>query len=120
MRGSAGRRYGNCPTCGKYKRGWGILPQGKIGGTVQDRVMVGYPQFPPNTQFDSRSWGGLHCNLCNKLILKSRRVPVHALDERGIPHGMFIGEDCARKFLDVKIRRDEDSIMEAGNAPEDA
>ena len=78
--------------------------------------MVGYPRFPAGTIFDSRFWGGLHCNLCNKLILKSNRVPVYATGDDGVTHGMFVGEDCARKFIDVKIRRGEDSIMETGNA----
>ncbi len=26
------------------------------------------------------------------------------------PHGMFVGEDCARKFLDVKLKKDADWI----------
>lgn len=110
------QRYGNCPTCGKQKGGWGMIPQGKIKGMVRAKVMVGYPQFPPGTRFDSRFAGGLHCNLCNKLVMKSHRVPVHATGDDGITHGMFVGEDCARKFLDVKLKREEDSIMETGNA----
>lgn len=112
----AGMPYGNCPTCGKLKRGWGMIPQGKVNGMIRAKVMVGYPRFPLGTQFDSRFPGGLNCNLCNKLIMKSRRVPVHATDDDGVTHGMFVGEDCAMKFLDVKIKRDEDSIMEIGNA----
>lgn len=110
------RPYGNCPRCGVLKRGWGIIPQGKVKGRVLAKVKVGYPRFPPGTRFDSRFFGGLHCNLCNKLVLKSRRVPVHAIGRDGVKHGMFVGEDCARKFLDVKIKRDDDSIMETGNA----
>ena len=112
----ANKRYGNCPTCGVLKRGWGMIPQGKIKGMVRAKVMVGYPRFPPGTQFDSRFTGGLHCNLCNKTIMKSKRVPVHATGDDGVTHGMFVGEGCAQKFLDVKLKRDEDSIMETGNA----
>ena len=108
--------YGNCPTCGKQKGGWGMIPQGKIKGVVRAKVMVGYPKFPPGTRFDSRFAGGLHCNLCNKLVMKSHRVPVHATGGDGVTHGMFVGEDCAQKFLDVKLKRDEGSIMETGNA----
>jgi len=108
--------HGNCPRCGKHKRGWGMIPEGKIPGMVMAKVMVGYPRFPPGTRFDSRFPGGMRCNLCNKLVMKSRRVPVHATGGDGVTHGMFVGEDCARKFLDVKIKRDEDSIMEIGNA----
>ncbi len=115
---AAGLRYGNCPTCAKRKRGWGMIPQGKIGGLVRERVMVGYPKFPMGTRFDSRFHGGLHCHLCNKLIMRSRRVPVHATGDDGVVHGMFVGEDCARKFLDVRIRRDDNSVMESGDGPE--
>jgi hypothetical protein len=109
--------YGNCPTCGKRKGGWGMIPQGKIKGMVRAKVMVGYPQFPPGTRFDSRFAGGLHCNLCNKRVMKSHRVPVQATGDDGVTHGMFVGEDCARKFLDVKLKREDDAIMETGNAP---
>lgn len=112
----SGKPHGNCPRCGVQKRGWGTIPQGKIKGTVRAKVMVGYPRFPPGTRFDSRFAGGLHCNLCNKLVTKSRRVPVHATGDDGVTHGMFVGEDCAQKFLDVKLRRGDDSIMEIGNA----
>jgi hypothetical protein len=112
----ANRPYGNCPTCGVRKGGWGVIPQGKVKGMVRAKVMVGYPRFPSGTRFDSRFAGGLHCHLCNKIVLKSRRVPVHATDDGGVTHGMFVGEDCARKFLDVKLKRGADSIMETGNA----
>jgi len=109
----AGKKYGNCPTCAKSKSGWGLIPQGKIKGIVRAKVMIGYPKFPPSTKFDSRFFGGLHCNLCNKLIMKSHRVPVHATGDDGVTHGMFIGEDCAKKFFDIKLRREKDSIVES-------
>lgn len=108
--------YGNCPTCGQMKRGWGMIPQGKVKGMVRAKVMVGYPQFPPDTRFDSQYAAGMHCHLCNKLVMKSRRVPVHATGDDGVTHGMFVGEDCAQKFLDVKLKRKDDAIMETGNA----
>jgi hypothetical protein len=112
----ANKNYGNCPTCAMPKRGWGMIPQGKIKGMVRAKVQVGYPQFPSGTRFDSRFSDGLHCHLCNKLIMKSHRVPVHATGDDGVTHGMFVGEDCAQKFLDVKLKRDDESIMETGNA----
>lgn len=112
----ANKQFGNCPTCGKRKGGWGMIPQGKIKGLVRAKVMVGHPRFPPGTQFDSRYRDGLHCHLCNKLVMKSHRVPVHATGGDGVTHGMFVGEDCAQKFLDVKLKRAEGSIMETGNA----
>jgi hypothetical protein len=113
--GKTNQRYGNCPTCAAHKRGWGLIPQGKVKGFVTETVKVGYPQFPAGTKFDSRFSGGLHCALCNKLIMKSLRVPVHATGDNGVTHGMFVGEDCGKKFLDVKLKRDKDSIMETGN-----
>jgi hypothetical protein len=108
----AGRTYGNCPTCAKRKGGWGLIPQGKVAGLVRERVMVGYPKFPSGTRFDSRFFAGMHCNLCNKLIMKSHCVPVHATGDDGVTHGMFVGEDCAKKFLDVKLKRAKGSIVE--------
>lgn len=113
----ANRNHGNCPRCGKQTRGWGMIPQGSVKGLVRREVKVGYPQFPAGTRFDSRFGSGMNCALCNKLILKSGRVPVHATGADGVKHGMFVGEDCGKKFLDVKLKRDEDSIMETGNAP---
>ncbi len=92
----ANKNYGNCPTCAKRKGGWGMIPQGKIPGLVLARVKVGYPKFPPGTQFDSRFHTGNHCGLCNKLVLRSHRVPVHATGRDGVTHGMFVGEDCAQ------------------------
>jgi hypothetical protein len=60
----ANKPYGNCPTCGKQKGGWGMIPQGKIKGLVRAKVIVGYPRFPAGTRFDSRFHDGLHCHLC--------------------------------------------------------
>lgn len=108
----SGRLHGNCPTCAKRKGGWGMIPQGKVAGVVRAVVQVGYPDFPPGTVFDSRFHGGTRCNLCNKTVLKSGRVPVHAVGDGGVTHGMWVGEDCARKFLDVKIKRPKTSVME--------
>lgn len=105
--------YGNCPTC-RNRKGYCT---GRVKGLVRARVMVGYPQFPKGTKFDSRFIGGCHCHLCNKQILKSWRVPVHGGGADGRTHGMWVGEDCARKFLDVKVKRAADSIMEDGNGP---
>jgi hypothetical protein len=103
--------YGNCPTC-RNRKGYCT---GRVKGLVREMVMVGYPQFPAGTKFDSRFSGGCHCHLCNKQILKSWRVPVHGVGADGRVHGMWVGEDCAKKFLAVKVKRAADSIMEDGN-----
>ena len=110
--------YGNCPKCTVNKRrgkftGGGLYTTGKVKGLVRAKVLVGYPQWPSGVRFDSRFGGGMHCNLCNKLILKSWRVPVDATSAlNGKVHGMYVGEDCAKKFLGVKLKREEDSVME--------
>lgn len=75
-------------------------------------------EFPAGVRFDSRFGDGMHCALCNKLIMKSGRVPVHATHPIRVTHGMFVGEDCPKKFLDVKLKRDDDSIMETENGME--
>jgi hypothetical protein len=110
--------FGNCPKCTVYKRGGkftggGLYTTGKVPGLVWKKVLVGYPQWPKGVRFDSRFESGSHCHLCGKLIMKSWRVPVDAtgvLD--GKVHGMYVGEDCAKKFLHVKLKRDPESVME--------
>jgi uncharacterized protein with PIN domain len=110
QRGMA-RRYDGCPTCCVSRRGYRVSI-GTVKGLVRQRILVGYPQFPAGTVFDSRfARSGSRCQLCNKAILKSGRVPVHAT-VNGTTHGMFVGEDCAKKFLGVKIKREATSIME--------
>jgi len=102
---------GNCQACARKKRGY-RCSSGYVRGPVEMEVMVGYPQFPPGALFDSRFRGGCHCDLCNKLILKSGRVPVDGVGADGVAHAMWVGEDCARKFLNVKVKRPKDSVME--------
>lgn len=76
------------------KRGYSL---GTVKGPVQKMVMVGRPKWPQGVKFDSRFHSGCHCGLCNKSINKF--VPVVAVDAAGVAHGMWVGEDCARKFL---------------------
>lgn len=109
-----GGYYGNCKRCrGTRGRMLGI-PSGKVAGMVKAKVMVGYPKFPKGTRFESRFAGGGHCELCNKAIKASGRVPVNTTGEN--PRGMWVGEDCARKFLAVTIKRAADSVMEDAQA----
>lgn len=108
--------YGNCPTCKaplrtKLGRVGGCT--GKVPGLVLKAIMVGYPQFPAGARFDSR-FAGSCCHLCAKRIEKSGRVPVNTITTDGAQHAMWVGEDCARKFLNVKIKRADDSVMEDG------
>lgn len=101
-----------CPTCQKgflstsnrcercryigpgRKSGYSL---GTVKGPVQRMVMVGRPKWPTGTVFNSRFHSGCNCGLCNKSINKF--VPVVAVDAAGQAHGMWVGEDCAKKFL---------------------
>ncbi len=99
--------YGRCPTCpqarsrmnGPYRgnRGTGFVIK-----PVKRQVMIGYLQMAEGSKWDSRFSDGLHCHLCNKLILKSGRVPVHGKSANGEVHNLWVGEDCATRFGGVE------------------
>jgi len=102
-----GSGVGNCPTCRNKKWHGHPVCRGEVKGMVTK--MVGYPVWPEGHRFASRFAGcGYNCHLCAKAIMKSGRVPVNT------PTGeaMWVGEDCAMKFLAVKIKREDDSVME--------
>lgn len=111
-RSSPGSHYGNCRRCRGTRPGrFYNIPKGTVRGRVLAKVMVGYPIFPAGARFDSRfSDNGNCCELCDKLIQKSGRVPVNT--DGNPAHAMWVGEDCARKFLDVKIKRAANAVME--------
>jgi hypothetical protein len=92
--------YGKCPTCPTNRRGYGT---GEVVTWKPMKVWIGYPQWEAGTKFDSR-FGGVnnHCGLCQKHIKASGFVPVHGKDANGQVHAMYIGQDCARKFLGIK------------------
>jgi hypothetical protein len=90
----------SCPTC-PSRHGWRRhYGTGEVVEMVEREVLIGYIQWQSNL-FDSRFQGWDHCNLCNKVIKKSGRVPVHGKDQKGVIHNMWVGEDCARKFLGI-------------------
>lgn len=108
-----GGYYGNCKRCKGTRGRWHGIPKGTVSGMVLAKVKVGYPQWPAGTRFDSRFNDGAHrCHLCGKPIEKSGRVPVNTRPGSGVVHGMYVGQDCARKFLAVTIKREDTSIME--------
>lgn len=109
--------YDACPNCisAKTKR-----PTGKVLVLEEVKVLVGYPVWAKDTVFDSRFEDGLYsrdyltnsgkrvkcvCSLCSKSItgLFSYRVPVQAKGPDGIIHGMWVGQDCAKKILGVEV-----------------
>lgn len=109
-------QFGNCPRCRGKQRGYTVA-FGTVKGIVKAKVMVGYPQWKGGeaTKFDSRFARGCACHLCNKTVLKSGRVPVEAQDAQGNWHGMWLGQDCAKKFLSVTVATAEkgtEQVME--------
>lgn len=103
-----------CPTC-PARRKWNGYGTGEVIALVEREVEVGYIQWPDGCRFDSRyqySDGRslTHCALCSKGINQSGRVPVVGQDATGQWHGMFVGEDCARKFMSFE-RFKKDSFI---------
>lgn len=96
-----------CPTCRCMTRRGGYthaVSTGEVTKYVPRLVWVGRPVWPDGTQFDSRfradlSRSGWCCELCAKAITKSGRIPVWGRAGDGTPHGMWVGLDCARKFI---------------------
>jgi len=72
---------------------------GTVLGVQEREVWVGKVLWPPETKFDSRFQRGSACGLCGRAITKTSRVPVVGKDFAGDVHGMWVGEDCARRFL---------------------
>lgn len=98
-----------CQNCQQWKRGgkWtcaGWVSTGKVRGLVSTKVWVGYPQWPAGTRFESRfamsAQNRYCCELCSK-TLHSLQIPCVAVRPDGdtAPLGMWVGNDCAKKFL---------------------
>lgn len=110
----SGGIYGNCPGCylkrDRYRTG-------TVKGTVRMKVKVGYPVWRDGVRFDSRFNSSGDCDLCAKGIKASGVVPVQAVGPDGRVHGMYVGEACGRKFLEVKLKRAKDAIIERAATP---
>lgn len=106
---------GNCTNCIRRNRWGGTFSSGSVQGLAEAEILVGYPQFPDGIKFDSRFHSGCNCNLCNKLVLKSNLVPVHGKGSDGTLHGMWVGVDCARKFLKITLKREKNAIIETAS-----
>lgn len=91
-----------CETCRDWGRKYRGQPTGRVKGLVVCKVWVGTVMWPVGTRRDSRfanfKTNRWCCELCSK-TLKSWRVPVVGWDAAGTAHGLWVGEDCARKFL---------------------
>ena len=121
--------YGRCPTCPQRStRGFGPieLGTGKIVVQEKAKILVGYPIWPKGVQFDSRFEDAIYntrrtkeivhyvCALCSKSIggRWSYVIPVNARGSDGKIHGMYVGEDCARKFLGLELVLDMEQLEE--------
>lgn len=97
-----------CPTCPKKRTSWGDIGTGEVTVYKKIKVWVGRPVWAKGTKFDSRfanQWRDAKvCELCSKSITGrwSNLVPVNA-KAKGVIHGMWVGEDCARKFFGLEL-----------------
>jgi hypothetical protein len=77
---------------------------GTIGKWSKTPMTVGVVQWPKDdagnnlVRFDSR-FGHHDCMVCGKPHIKSGLVPVMAKDDEKDWHGMWVGQDCAKKFM---------------------
>lgn len=104
---------GKCPTCPSSRGAYHQYGTGEVTVMKLRKVWVGYVQWEPNTLFDSR-FVGHDCQLCSKTLKSvwSGVVPVHGKDSNGQIHGMWVGQDCARKFLGIKKwKKDGEAIL---------
>lgn len=90
----------------------------EMNGLVREWLMVerevGIVQWADGTKFDSRfSDSHDQCQLCAKVIRSQRFCPVTGKGADGVVHGMWIGEDCAKKFFQIKnFKKDQVVIKE--------
>lgn len=91
---------------------------GLVLAKFQVEVRWGVVKWHKDTRFDSRfrmKWGATsghrECELCAKAIPSGRFVPIAAKDKNGIPHGAWVGEDCARKFFGIKKFKDDEVVQ---------
>lgn len=98
------------------------LGYSEMNGLVPAKFKVekrwGVVKWHKDTRFDSRfrmSWGATsghrQCELCGKPIPSNRFVPIAAKDKNEIPHGAWVGEDCARKFFGIKKFKDDEVVQ---------
>lgn len=102
-----------CPTC-PPRRNWGGYGTGYVTVWKPMKVWIGYPQWEEGSRFDSRFCDSMDtCDLCNKVIKKSGFVAVHGKDTYDKVHNMYVGEDCARKFLGItkKWKKDKTAFI---------
>ncbi len=83
------------------RRGIGVnIDAGATGKWVDFDIRTGYAMWPEGTRFDSR-FAHHDCMVCGKPHIKSGLVPVMGKDitDEEHWHGMWVGQDCAKKFM---------------------
>lgn len=80
--------------------------------------LVGIVQWAKGTKFSSRfaykfgaTAGHRECHLCAKAIPSGRFIPVTAKIADGTILGMWVGEDCARKFFGIKNFKKDQTVL---------
>lgn len=103
---------GKCPECPSMRK-YPMYGTGQIEKMKNMKVWIGYPQWEKGTQFKSRfNHDADRCQLCNKLIKESGFVAVQGKDKEDNNLGMYVGEDCARKFFGIaKWKKDSTSYL---------
>ena len=104
---------GQTLTPNKRRMGFKAGPETR-GRWVKNKTRCGEVAWPDNTdgtvaRLDSR-FSHHDCMVCGKPYIKSGLVPVIAEDDDGVWHRMWVGQDCAKKFLgfmEFNIRADE-------------
>lgn len=112
--------YGNCKRCrcdNRRSRDYNSST-GYVTGMVEQEVMVGYVEWPEGVRFDSRFNSSDRCNLCGKPIKDPFGwVPVVGTGTDGRAHGMWVGRDCATRFMEaVKLVKKEGHLFDRGGA----
>jgi hypothetical protein len=114
--------YQCCPACYKGKTRYPREHEFGSGKTTimkMQRVLVGRAVWAKGTLFDSRFSHQCRsnvkiCDLCSKSIkgIWSFRIPVQARGADGRIHGMWVGEDCAKKILGVEVVLTDDQKLD--------
>jgi hypothetical protein len=89
-----------CATC-PPRQGWAGYGTGTVLAFELKDVREGRIVWPRGTRFDSRftHTNQLSCDLCAKRIFNPFNMcPLLATDTHGTPHGIWVGDECARKL----------------------
>lgn len=89
--------YGSCRRC----KDRNMVSKGDVRAKVKKMVDIGRVVWPEECKFDSR-YQLYDCGACGKNGITSATIPMIAQDYNGNWHGMWVGQDCARKFFEMR------------------